>query len=1028
MREVKGTVTSDEGPIPGVNVVIKGTTIGTTTDLNGKFKINVNKSTNVLVFSVLGFKTKEVDVTDKSEVDVKMEKDVFNLDQFVVTALGVRRDKRSVGYSTQEVTGKELQGTGEVNFIESLSSKVSGVQVTGSGGTPGASSKILIRGSHTFTGSNQPLVVIDGVPMDNNTYNMNSSGPPGSSGGAGDNPFNANLDGVNQSNRGIDINPNDIESITVLKGPSAAALYGVRAGNGVIVITTKKGTKGGFSGNFNTSFQVDLVNKLPDMQNRYVQGLGGGDYDLDSLGNVIGVIEEGAFLDGQTPNSWGSLATTEGITPVDNVGRFFRPGYTINNNLSVSGGTENSSFRLSLGQTKQIGVIPNSNMDRYNVRLTGETRYKDKLVVSGMINYVRTNGQRVQNGSNLSGIMLTLLRAPISFDLAGTGPDGYLDPVTGAQRQYFPIYDNPYWTVYKNSYTDATDRVMTNAYVKWTPTNYLEFSYRLGGDFYNTAAKQIFAIGSWQPANSPNGEISQMNQHYAEIYGDFLATYRRRFKDKHEFSVTLGHNLNIRDRGEEYLRGRDLSVPGVYNMSNASNLYSSNFNETVKTTALFFDLNYEFNRMLYVQVTGRNEWASTFGRNKNNFFYPSASVSFVFSELWGESKAVPFAKVRYGFAMAGINPPPYQTATYYTTPIFTDGFTEGNGFPYLGQNGIGYDPTGSLGNPDLRPELSMSHEVGLDLRFLQGRLNLDVTYFNQTSSDILVLRPISPTSGFSYKWENTGKMNNQGIEIILTTTPVKTEKFSWDITFNGTWIKNEVLELAPNVKEIDIEPAFTGIASYAIVGQPYGVLYGNRWERDASGNLVLDGAGYPQIAATSGFIGNPMPDFQMGLRNSFSFYNFTITALMDFRFGGDIWAGTIARLYRYGALAETESRDALYTVTGVDGGGNAVTSQLSPYDYFTYVKGDFGPEENAVYDGSWVRLRELGISYNLKLKKGFLKSINFNFIARNVFLITSYPGVDPETSLTGAGSNVSGFDYFNNPNTRSFSLGASFDF
>ncbi|GAB4418799.1 MAG: SusC/RagA family TonB-linked outer membrane protein [Bacteroidia bacterium] len=1025
-QTLTGTVRQAESgePMEGVTVIVTGTTAGALTDADGSYRLALPADARELVFSFIGYKKIAVAIDGRSRIDVELEADVLQLEEVVVTALGISREKKSLGYAVQDVTGDELSGSGEVNVIQALSAKAAGIQVVGSGGTPGASSKVLIRGASTFTNENQPLIVVDGVPIDNET--VQTAGR--------DYPFNENLTGVNNSNRAIDINPDDIASVTVLKGPAAAALYGVRAGNGAIIITTKRGGKGRVVATFRTSLEISQVNKLPDLQDTYAQGdlrSGVPTYLPADPGpdNVHGTADD---VSGGSSSSWGpKIADLPGVGTYDNMGTFFRTAYSTNNNLSLSGGTDQTSFRLSVGYLLQNGIVPNSDFGRVSVRLTSDTRLSSQVKVGGTVNYINSGGTRVQNGSNLSGVMLTLTRTPPSFNLRGEGEQGWLYP-NSAQRQYFAIYDNPYFTAYENPFTDQVDRVLGNAYATWQPLKWLQATWRVGGDIYSDQRQQIYAIGSWEPDNAPLGELRENTLRYREVYSDLLvsATYEQ---DDLRAGITLGNNFNHRYRQDLFARGRNLAVPGFYNFSNTNDLYTSEFEETVRTAALFFDAQASWRDLLFLNLTGRNEWASTFGESKNNFFYPSANLAFAFSELMPENAVFSFGKVRLAYAQSGINPDPYNTRNLFVQPFFTDGFTNGLSFPYLGLTGFGY--SASLGNAELRPEKVTGLEAGFDLRFFLGRLNLDLTLYQQTSTDLLVLRPLAGSTGYRFVYGNFGSMVNRGIEAIVSGDPVKTDAFQWNITVNFTRNVNEVLETAEGVDEINIETAFGSIGSFAIVGQPYGALYASLWQRNEQGELIINpNTGLPLIEPQDGNVGNPFPDWLAGVRNTFTFKGLSLTALLDIRQGGDIWCGTCARLDRLGMTERSADRERTYIIPGVianpDGSFRPNDIEISAYTYYQRFVGDNGAaEEEAVYDGSWVRLRELGLSYTLPLdKKGFLKQADIALSGRNLWLLTDYPGVDPETSLTGAGSNVSGFDYFNNPGTRSFiaTLGLGF--
>ena len=965
--------------------------------------------------------------------------DTGRVEEVVVTALGIKKQQRALGYSVQSVKGKELVGSGEQNVVQALSSKVAGALVTSSSGTPGASSRILLRGAATFTGNNQPLFVVDGVPIDNSTDQST----------AGDYPFNSNLQGVNNSNRAVDINPDDIENITVLKGPAAASLYGVRGANGAIIITTKRGQKGGkrFSAEFSSTIDWSKVNKLPERQSTYGQGLGGGGQRIDSAGvrkNFTGIIPPGwtlvdAGTAATTPNSWGpKIADGKSF---DNAGNFFKTATSMTNNLGITVNGENTSARFSVGNTQQDGIVPNTSFKRTTIRVNTDSRVTDKLSVGSSVNLINSGGTRAQNGSNLSGVMLGLMRAPADFDLAGgAGADGYTN-TDGTQHQFFPIYDNPYWTVYRNPFTDDVNRIIGNVNAQYKPLDWLSVNYRVGTDQYTDSRQQIFAVGSWQPDNSPGGEVSQNVIRYKEIYSDLVLNANRNINEDLSVNMTLGNNLNTRTSSDQYLRGRDLAVPNFYNLSNASNLYASQGYGTVKNAAVFGAAEFAYKNFFYLTASGRNEWASTFGNKKSSFFYPSVNGSLVFSELMEKGGLISFGKLRVAYAQAGINPPAYATRTYYGQPLFTDGFTGGLGFPYLGQNGFGQ--SNGLGNQGLMPERRASKELGFDVRMFDSRLTIDLTLYEQKSTDLLVSMPLAASSGYGSVRQNSGSMTNKGVELMLGVTAIKNKNLTWEIAANFGMNKNEVLSLAPGVDEINIESAFSSIGSYAIVGQSYGSMYGSRILRHSDGSMIIGANGLPVLNNTRGNIGNPYPDWFGSLRNTLNVKGVNITALIDVRKGGDIWCGTFARLSQYGIVAEAENRDETKLIEGkrivagtpkYDSKTGLITNEseltfadntkeISAFNYYRSYLGD-GPgssAEMAVYDGSWVRLRELGVSYRINLKGNKnLSYIDLGVVGRNLWLSTKYPSVDHETSLTGASSNIGGFDYFNNPGLKSF--------
>lgn len=1012
-RTVKGTVkdTKTNETIPGATVLIEGTTTGTVTDLNGAFSINVEGEGKKLVISAVGYTT-QVLAADKDELTITMAPDIKMLSTTVVTALGVSKEKKALGYSISEVGGDDMRKSGEGNVIQALAAKAPGVNVVGSGGTPGASSKITLRGNSRFSGDNQPLIVIDGVPIDNGTNKAV----------AGDSPFNSNLAGVNESNRAIDINPEDIESVSILKGPAAAALYGSRAGGGAIVYTTKRGKGGkGVAATFASSVEIAKVSRLPKLQRTYIQG---------GLSKGVPVYNPG------TPNSWGPSAESLGLPTYDAYKQFFKTAYTYNNSVAITGGSSDlTTFRLSVGNTNQKGVVPKTGLQRTSVRLTADSKLNDKLTAGGTVDYTNTQAQRAQNGSNLAGVMLSLTRTPIQFNM-----EPYIDEKTGKQNQYYAIYDNPLFTVNKNSYTDQTNRAFGNVYMDYKPITDLTATWRVGTDVYHTLSNQFYAIGSYGDDPSLGaGQINNASTDYRNIYTDLLLRYNKALTKDIGFNGLIGYNFNYTETQFVFSRGRNLQIPDFNNLSNATELYASNTATYLKTNAVFIDAAFDYKRMLYLTLTGRNEWSTAFGKGSKGFFYPKADISWVFSEGMGNKPAwFDFGKIRAAYSVGGIAPSVYSDKTYYTVPFFTDGTTNGNTLPYLGNSGFAISNT--LGNGKLVPETVTGLEAGLELKFFKGRVSLDATAYNQQSKNLLISQPVAASSGYIARYVNAGEMTNKGLELALGLDIVKTENFNWNMTTQ--WSKNvsKVTKLVNGVDQFNVEVGFSGIGSYAIVGEPFGVFYGTSWKRNENGDLLLNAKGLPQVDQIAKNIGNPNPDWLMNINNTLSYKEFSFSFLWDFRHGGDIWNGTRQSLINRGKDAETEKRNETFEISGVyDEGtplaGQPHTTTLKGYDgsgsdYFTFIKGANGPTENSIEDGSWVRLRSIGVNYRFVLtgkeKKYVFKYIDLGVSGRNLLLFTKYHGVDPETSLTGAGSNINGYDFFNMPGTKSVFINLKF--
>lgn len=989
-RTVSGTVSDNAGmPLPGVSVLVKGTKTGTQTDFDGKFSIKASPS-QVLVFSYIGMKTQEVAASSTS-VNVKLKDDSVELEGVVVTALGIKRSEKTLGYAVSKVTSEELTRSGEQNVLQGLAGKAAGVQVIGTGGTPGASSKIIIRGVNSINRPSDPLIVVDGVPVDNTTSQTT----------AGDNPFNANLSGINNSNRALDINPEDIESVSILKGPAAAALYGERAGNGVILYTTKKGKSGrGLGIDFSTSMAIDRVSQLPARQNKYVQG----------------TSATATTIPTNTPQSWGPTAESLGVPMYDNVGNFFQDGLTFTNNISFYGGDSKATYRASYGNVTQTGMVPETGLKRNTLRVVGDLKLSEKWKTGGSLQYTHTTNTLAQNGSNVSGVMLSLLRSVGNYDLRN-----YKD-AAGNNKNYFASYDNPYFTVNENPATSDVNRVFGNMFLTYTPADWLSLTAKGGIDTYSDYRQQIFAISSNGDNLAGIGEVAFNNITNKEFYGDFIASGLLPLKSEWlKINYTAGLNLRSFQNTDVFSRGKELAVRGVYNLSNATQLYASNSEENIMSRALFGQLEFDIKNQLFITGSVRKEWSSTYGSNANNAVFPAASASWVITSSFDLPEAISFAKLTYGYGEVGIAPQTYRTISTYTQPFMTDGFTDGLSFPYNQINGM--TVSGGLGNQDLRPERVLGHEVGLSTKFFDNRLSLDVNAYYKTSKDLLITLPLPSSSGFSSVYQNAAELVNKGLEVEFGYDVFqKNNPFQWNINLNWAKNENEVTDIAGGLDEIQIEAAFGSIGYYAVKGQPLGSFYGTKWARDANGNKLIGTDGLAILADETGNLGNSAPKWTGGIRNTFTYKRVTLSGLLDIRHGGTVYNGTLARLHNFGVSEASADRERTYIIDGVKADGSPNDIAITAKNYYQKYLGDGGgAAEEAVTDVNWIRLRDVSISYDFNVKRfTAINSAQISFTGRNLWLDTNYEGVDPETSLTGAGSRINGLDYFNNPGSKSF--------
>jgi len=1047
-KSVSGKVFSaDDGqPIIGATVRVNGTALGTITDTDGNFRITLHENEKTLVISYVGMKTIQVEA--KNNLMVKLEPDSKMIDEVVVTALGISKERKSLGYAVQDVKGDAINNAETGNVLSAMTGKMAGVNITSSAGVAGASSFITIRGQNSINGSNQPLFVVDGVPIDNS---MDASGNP-------DNGSNNLLSGVGYSNRAIDLNPDDIETVSVLKGGAATALYGMKAGNGVVVITTKKGTntKGKTNVSLSSSIGLDNVSQMPAMQSMYAQG-SNGKYSITTNSSFGPKLSDMRY-DGDTNSTRDVngnlvLATNSAAKPnllanaYDNVGNFFQTGTTLNNTLSLSGGDNISNFYVSIGNTSTRGIIPKNTFDKTSFKLSGETKLSSKVTVSGSANYTHSGGDRVQQGSNLSGVMLGLLRGATSFDNSnGHGSNGYkyqdsyMYVNDGTQRSYYSSYDNPNWTVNQNLFNDKVDRLIGNISLVYKPVSDVTIAYKLGDDLYSDRRKGHFAMYS----NAYPAGQQQVDNHFNNsINSDLTINYNKELFTDFNANITVGQNMYETSYQQLYAQGDSYVGPNFYHISFTTSQFVREYSSEYRTAAFYADMQFSYKNMLYLGITGRNEWSTTLPEANNNFFYPSASLGFIFSELPAlkGNTILNYGKLRASYAKIANAPSVYSIQNTYTLATVADGWASGNSFPF--NNVAGFKTTNTLANSSLKPESLMSREIGVELKFLDSRVNIDFTYYNNQNKDLLINVPVSGSSGYNATYRNAATMENKGVEIMASVVPIKTKDLNWTLTANFTKNTNKVLSLAPGVDNIFLG-GFTGIEVDVVAGQPYGSIYSTGFVKDASGNVVINdkpgaGYGYPIKDNTMKALGSVAPKWTLGITNEVTYKGVGLSFLIDIKHGGLMWNGTKSRMMGFGTAQETENRGQTVVFAGVMGhvgadgkpvttGVNTIQTTYSQYYYQNIGGGSNPSQEQFVEKTDWVRLREITISYELGrvFKDAFFKRLKLYATGRNLWLSTPYSGIDPETNLMGA-SNAQGLDYFNMPNTKSMVFGLKLD-
>ncbi|WP_153795846.1 SusC/RagA family TonB-linked outer membrane protein [Foetidibacter luteolus] len=977
---LKGKVTEETGtPVSGATVKFKDRNTGVITRDDGTFSI-ASTGKGVLVVSALGYADKEITINGEETLDVVLSKTTQQLIDVVVTALGVKREKRNLTYSTQEVKGDELLRAKEPNVVNALAGKVAGVQITSSSGTPGSSSRIVIRGASSFFGDNQALIILDGVPINNDeTGNLNSG--PG-------------------TNRLSDIDPSIIENINVLKGAAATALYGSAGARGVVMITTKNGGENrkptlSFSQDF--SFEKPL---LPEIQTKYGQG------------------ERGVYFNGEdqkTSAVWGPLIDTLKIDgkPAQRYNQadlFFKTGITSNSTVSVSGGGNASSYFMSYSYLDQKGTTPKTDYKRHSIFTKYTTKIYKNLTSTFQFNYVSSHNNRLPEGYTLESPIWTVLTAPYTWN-----PLPYLNE-DGTQRVFRYSRNNPYWVV-DNIYNKAdVNRFVPVMTVNYTPFKWLTLTERVGADIYSEQDKYRESPGS---IATPAGRIIQRNINFRQFNHDFMVNATKEF-GKFNVNLLLGNNLYSVYSQYYDQTGLGLSVQDFDNIGIASTITTSEAYYRTRKVGFYAQANVDYNRLLVLSLTGRYDGSSVLSRDNSFYPYGSAAASFIFSELLPEDmkRSINLAKLRVSYAVVGNDGVgAYSLATPYERA------TIGNiSFPFNGQNG--FLMSGTLGNQNLKNEKIGEFEIGLETRLFNNRVGVEASYFNKkTTNGLIPGVSIAPSTGFTGTTVNSAEMENKGIEVLLNVSPVRAKKFSWDVTFNFTKINNKVLSIYKDMTQLG--NGFTQI----IVDQPYGVKWGGKYARAEDGQLLVDATGLPFREVEDGMIGNITPDWLAGLNNTFRYGPLSLSFFFDMKKGGDIENNVDGYGYFYGTPKVTENREdrIIAGIKASDGKPNDIT--VTAQDYYRRIN---GITEAVIQDGTYIKLRNVNLSYDFNsslLSKTPFKSATLSVTGRNLWIYSPhFTGADPEVSSFGSSNGSQGIYSFGTPTSRSvnFSLKLTF--
>jgi TonB-linked SusC/RagA family outer membrane protein len=1073
-KTISGTVTdSSNVPLPGVNIIIDGTTNGTQSDFDGNFTIQASVG-DVLVISYIGQKEVRITVGSSDFYSIQMEDDAQQLDEVVVTSLGLKREARSLGYAVAKVTGEDVQGRAEPDLIRAMQGKMTGVNITGGGGAPGQGTKINIRGMSSLTGNTQPLFIVDGIPFDNS---VNATA------GAGQNTV--------FSNRGFDLDPNSIESISVLKGAAASALYGSRATNGVVVITTKGAStrsRRGLEVTYNGSLMVTDISGIPDYQDVYTQGSnqvynGGfiGNWGAPMPNHVDRINQEygtnytktyALYPDGQPyPDGYASNPVSNrfpGVFPDlmqdytmpdgsirsvsapyeikanDIIGGFFQQGQTQDHAISLSGGSEKGNVNAGFSNTNQGGIVPNQFVRRTSFYTGGNATLDNGVTVSGTVNYVNTTQQSPKSGASAfndyyggggGSIYARLFYLPRNFDLNGLP---WENPADGSNIFYRAL-DNPIWIANNNFYKSDVNRAYGNITIGYDIAEGINVTLKGGINSYHDARRSNQVPGG---IDTSLGQVNTVDVSNTERDFTALLNINKDLTDDITLTAVAGLNANERKLTQRSVTGNVVISRGL-NITSATStqIVDYDYLSLRRLYGVFADLSFGYKDMLYLGLVGRQDHSSTLPQGANSYFYPGASLSFLVSEAVDLPEFIGSLKLRVSNTKVGNDASPYRTRTNFsilnpfTSPLYgaINRATLGN----------------TLGNSTLKPEFTTEFETGLAATLFNDRMSVDFTYFNRTSTEQIATASVARSSGFTSQVVNIGELNNKGIEIGLDVYPIASDNFTWNTYFAFTKIKSLVVDAGPN-GEIFIGGPGSSLGTIHRNGLPYGQIFGTENAKAEDGTLLIDKAsGLPFAASTSTVIGDPNPDFTLGITNSFKFKNLTLRALIDWREGGDMYSFTAASLMLRGQLANSVEREDLRVVPGVygsnqtfqpilDASGNMIqnTTPITAFDsHFSDGWGAYGQDEVNIYDVTTIRLREVGLSYALPksiLDKTPFGSGSLGVSGRNLWWkapnMLEGLNLDPEVLAESAASNVQGFEYGATPTTKSVSFNLSLTF
>ncbi|MFT7395638.1 MAG: ferric enterobactin receptor [Flavobacterium sp.] len=1005
-KSISGKVTDSSGfPLAGTTILIKGTKSATVTDGNGNYNIKTERG-KILVYSFIGFITKEVLVNDEENKNIILNDNSVTLGEVVVTALGIKRDKRALGYASQELKSDDINKVNSTNFVSNLTGKISGVQITGSGNGITSSSRITIRGDKSLNiNNNGPLFIVDGIPINNSVY------------GVGGGPTSQADLPTDYGNGASEINQENIESVNVLKGAAASALYGSRAANGVIVITTKSGKKSkGLGVSISSSFMTSEALRLPEIQGVYGAG-SKQTYDLGADTNLGPRFDSGISL---LQNGSPGYSIGQGqVLPFEfryNLNDFFRKGNSISNSVSISGSDDKTNFRLSYGKTTNEDIVPDSNLKRENFSLNLNYNISDKWKLATVATYTKSASDNTPvTGYGSQGIMYNLLWNHTNVDLNWLKDYWIIKDVK--QNSMFGWGDNPFKIANENSNAFKKGRLFGNIASTYEIDENFSFMARIGMDNSNDFRWSKRPIGS---SRYTQGMYREQTIAFTEYNADMLLTYDHTFGN---FSVKFSYGANSMNQytSESKVEGQGISIPGIYNLQNINvmpiqsrNLYKKRIN------SMYTLANIGYKDYLYLDITGRNDWSSTLPANNNSYFYPSASLSFIPSSLFEMNKNIDFLKVRLNAASVGNDTDPYRLVKTYDNGVLAGTLT---------------NPSSIL-NSNLKPEIATSYEVGFEAQFFKRRITLDASYYITNSKNQIVGLDISQASGFRSNVINAGKIQNKGIEIGLGFIPVRTKDFEWSFNTNFTQNRGTVKELTEGINNYIIAQGPNGGTIEARVGERMGDIYGRGYLKSPDNQIVYNASGSPILDTKIKKIGNYNPDWMLGLATNLKYKNFNLNALFDVRHGGKIYSMTNSIGMESGILAiSLPGRETGIIGKGVvqntDGTYSPNTTSITAENWYYYNAFRRDNIEANSFDASYVKLREVSLNYRLSdkwTKAVKMQNISIGLVGNNLALWTKVPNIDPETQAISGGTLLPGFEVLQLPSSRNYGikLNASF--